>query len=138
MPMEMGLRLEHDGQTTGWTPDRPAAVPVSRSRYDRARPQSRPNTAATIPQPVVKAASRSRYDRGRDLPGLLPLWPSEIADDSPAGRHRIVQKLRRALRQERRRGLAGHWTYNLTRHAALLRAWQSETARLETREPRSE
>ena len=116
--MEMGLRLEHDGQTTGWPAN------------DRSRSRSRPDTAATIPQPVVKAASRNRYDRGRDLPGLLPLWPSEIADDSPAGRHRIVQKLRRALRQERRRGLAGHWTYNLTRHAALLRAWQSEASEM--------
>ena len=71
------------------------------------------------------------YDRVRDLARLLPLWPAEIADDTPEGRQRIVQRLRRALREERRRGLAGHWTYDLARHAALLQAYKHEVARLE-------
>ena len=74
---------------------------------------------------------RQCYDRVRDLPGLLPLWPPEISDATPAARQRLVQKLRRALREERCRGLAGHWTYNLSRHAALLRAYQHEVTALD-------
>jgi len=67
------------------------------------------------------------YDRARDLGPLLPLWPHEIADHSEAGCARILAKLRRALREERRRALSGDWTYNLTRHAGLFRAWRHET-----------
>lgn len=70
------------------------------------------------------------YDRARDLPRLVPLWPSEIADATAAGRARIVQRLRRALREERRRGMAGHWAYDLARHAALLRAYGRELGEL--------
>lgn len=57
---------------------------------------------------------------------LLPLWPHEVADRSPAGRHRVQALLRRALRAERRRGLAGHWTYDLSRHAQLLALYRAE------------
>jgi hypothetical protein len=71
-----------------------------------------------------------RYSRSRDLPRLVPLWPREIEDESEDGRRRLVAKLRRALREERRRGLAGHWAYDLARHAALLRAYRAELARL--------
>jgi hypothetical protein len=73
---------------------------------------------------------RTPYDRGRDLPRLIPLWPSEIADETPAGCTRLIQKLRRALREERRRGVAGHWTYDLARHFALHCAYRHELARL--------
>jgi len=59
---------------------------------------------------------------------LLPLWPHEAADMSPAGRAHILAKLERALRAERRRGIAGHWTYNLARHVQLLRVYRSERA----------
>lgn len=71
-----------------------------------------------------------RYDRERDLPKLTPLWPAEIADRSVAGRARLLARLRRALRDERRRGLAGHWTYDLARHAQLAAAYRAETAEL--------
>lgn len=64
--------------------------------------------------------------RNRELARLLPLWPSEIADTSLEGRRRLVAKLERALKAERRRGRAGHWTYDLARHAALLAAWKRE------------
>jgi hypothetical protein len=47
---------------------------------------------------------------------------------SPAGRAHVVPTLERALRAERRRGLAGHWTYNLARHVQLLRAYRAEMA----------
>ena len=59
---------------------------------------------------------------------MIPLWPSELDDESPDGCRRILAKLRRALRAERRRGLAGHWTYDLARHAALLRVYRLELA----------
>jgi hypothetical protein len=47
---------------------------------------------------------------------------------SPAGRAHILATLERALRAERRRGIAGHWTYNLARHVQLLRVYRSEKA----------
>lgn len=61
-----------------------------------------------------------------ELARLLPLWPDELSDMTPAGRARLVAKLERALKAERRRGRAGHWTYDLARHAALLDAWRRE------------
>jgi hypothetical protein len=62
---------------------------------------------------------------------VLPLWPHEIEDDSPAARKRIVAKLHSALRAERRRGVAGHWTYDLARHVELLRVYRGELAALD-------
>jgi hypothetical protein len=41
---------------------------------------------------------------------------------------RILARLRKALRAERRRGLAGHWTYDLARHVELLRVYRLELA----------
>jgi hypothetical protein len=70
-------------------------------------------------------------ERLAELSRLLPLWPDEIADSSPAGRARLVGRLERALKDERRRGRAGHWSYDLARHAALLRAWRGERALLD-------
>ncbi len=68
------------------------------------------------------------FDRQAELPRVLPLWPHEIADESLAGRQRIIAKLARALRAERSRGIAGHWTYDLARHSALLRIYRLELA----------
>jgi len=66
--------------------------------------------------------------RSPDLARLLPLWPHEIADTSPDGRARLISRLERALRAERQRGIAGHWTYDLARHVALLNAYRAEVA----------
>jgi hypothetical protein len=63
-----------------------------------------------------------------ELPRVIPLWPHELDDASQEGRRRILAKLRRALRAERRRGLAGHWTYDLARHVELLRVYRLELA----------
>jgi hypothetical protein len=60
------------------------------------------------------------------LARLLPMWPHELADSSMPGRRRRIALLARALRQERQRGLAGHWTYDLARHAALKRHYDRE------------
>jgi hypothetical protein len=62
------------------------------------------------------------YLRARDLPRLIALWPHELADQSPEGSLLILSKLRRALRAERRRALAGHWSYELNRHLGLMTA----------------
>jgi hypothetical protein len=62
---------------------------------------------------------------------VLPLWPHELSDMSAAGRRRRVVLLRRALRIERQRGVAGHWTYDLARHWALLAWYREEVAALD-------
>lgn len=74
------------------------------------------------------ASVEADEERRRVIARLLPLWPNEIEDRSEAGRRRLLAKLARALRAERRRGVAGHWAYDLGRHAALLRLYQEELA----------
>jgi len=68
------------------------------------------------------------YVRARDLHRLLPLWPGETDIRSASDHARLLARLRRALRAERRLGLGGHWTYDLARHAQLLRAYRAEVA----------
>lgn len=50
--------------------------------------------------------------------------------DGTTDRASLVAQLRRALRRERARGLAGHWTYDLGRHRALLAAWRQASREL--------
>ncbi len=69
---------------------------------------------------------RDGEHRTRELSRLLPLWPADIGDGSLDGRRRLVSLLERALRAERVRGQSGHWAYDLSRHAALHRAWRIE------------
>jgi hypothetical protein len=68
---------------------------------------SRPRMFAAMVEVEARA-----YVRDRDLPGLIALWPQELADQSQKGSLLILSKLRRALR-ERRRAYAGHWSYDL-------------------------
>jgi Family of unknown function (DUF6477) len=70
--------------------------------------------------------AKQNYCRSRDLPKLTGLWPRELDDLSLPGRRKLVSKLEGALRAERRRGLAGHWTYDLSRHIQLLAAYREE------------
>jgi hypothetical protein len=81
-------------------------------------------------QILNRARLHRRYERARDLPKLLMLWPKELQDEGLEAHQRIVAKLERALRQERQRGLAGDWTYDLARHSQLLDAWREERDRL--------
>jgi len=83
-----------------------------------ARGSCRPGS--TQPEPAAPTG-RSATELAR----LIPLWPSELADMSAEGRALLVAKLARALRAERQRGLAGHWTYDLARHAELLNAYRA-------------
>ena len=68
------------------------------------------------------------YDRLRDLPRLVPLPAADLEVSTPERHARLLGLLRRALRAERRRGEAGHWAYDLGRHAALLGAYRIEQA----------
>lgn len=76
------------------------------------------------------AAGTGAYMRSRDLPKVLALWPKEIEDRTEAGRRHLLAKLRHALRAERRRARAGHWSYDLNRHLGLLSAYRGELADL--------
>ena len=135
--------LQHGGNNLPTAPhsldlacDHDVAVPIGRNVWpilQTARATS--GVCRSVALPSASFAPRQDYERTRDLAGLLPLWPAEIADDTLEGRQRIVQRLRRALREERRRGVAGHWTYNLARHAALLQAYKHEAACLEAASP---
>jgi hypothetical protein len=73
------------------------------------------------------------YQRQRCLPALVPMLPSEIADPGETMRRRIVGRLARALRAERRRGRAGHWSYDINRHIALVQAYEAERRMLPAR-----
>ena len=64
----------------------------------------------------------------RSLPWLIGAPPSELTDRSYYGRAALIAKLARVLAAERRRGLAGHWTYELARHRVLLAVYRHETA----------
>ncbi|MBK9077747.1 MAG: hypothetical protein IPL91_00760 [Hyphomicrobium sp.] len=86
-------------------------------------------TPRRLPAPSARQPLRDEQRR-EELARLLPLWPKEVADLTIAGRHHIIRTLERALRAERRRGRAGHWAYDLSRHAALLATWRSECASL--------
>ena len=100
------------------------------SRTDR-KPR-RPRCASTGSRlfgPLAEAGAAA-YTRAQDLPKLLALWPHELDDVSPDGCRRILARLRRALRAERRRALSGHWSYDLNRHLGLLSAYMGELAGL--------
>jgi hypothetical protein len=102
--------------------DTASARPISR------RPHGRPRRPAP-----AQAAARRPYDRRRELPRILPLWPHELDDETHEGRRLILARLRRALRAERRRGVCGHWTYDLSRHVELLRVYRLELAEAKRR-----
>ena len=78
---------------------------------------------------MVEAGAQA-YSRASDLPRLIPLWPHELGNASPEGGLRILSKLRRALRAERRRGPVGIGATTLTAIFGLLSAYQGEIAAL--------
>jgi hypothetical protein len=94
----------------------------------KARPRQTAACPAASGQDKRADTSSRNYDRRTELPRVLPLWPRELDDETSEGRRYIVCKLRRALRAERRRGVAGHWTYDLARHVELLRVYRLELA----------
>jgi len=123
----LGFSVVIPGQNGCGNIARPTDLETSMPPQTLFRPSPRQRTAIRTFAREHPAAERP-YDRARDLPRLVPLWPNEILDMTPEKHRRLVQRLRRALRDERRRGLAGSWTYDLARHARLYRALQSELA----------
>lgn len=81
---------------------------------------------------IARAGARN-YERGA-LTRLVGLWPHEVADRSLPGTAALLVKIRAAIRAERRRGLAGHWTYDIDRHLGLLGAYKAESSRLRSLE----
>jgi len=94
----------------------------------RSRHLPRRIAARRRSQPQASSRQEKPYDRRKELARVLPLWPRELEDDSRQARARILGKLHSARRAERRRGIAGHWTYDLARHRELLRVWRLELA----------
>lgn len=92
---------------------------------DGGRPAGTARAASRTIASRIGAGSAA-YERGRHLPRIIPVGPDEVADDSPDGRRAILRKLARALRAERTRGRAGHWSYDLNRHIALSQAYAAE------------
>jgi hypothetical protein len=70
------------------------------------------------------------YRRETDLPRLIPIDPARLANLDQETHRAILARLARALRGERNRGRAGHWTYDLNRHIALRQAYEAERLRL--------
>jgi Family of unknown function (DUF6477) len=87
-------------------------------------------TGALLPKGLPAKPEPDHYDRLRDLPRLLRMWPSQAAALGEVDRAGLVEQLRQMLRNERKRGLSRHWSYDLSRHAALLRAYRAEAAAL--------
>ncbi len=56
----------------------------------------------------------------KELSAALRLWPSEIDLVSPHGLVKMEGCVHRALREQRRRSIAGHWSYDIACHARLL------------------
>lgn len=75
-------------------------------------------------------AGAETYDRVRHLAWLARVTPSEVAATDADTARDIVRRLNRALRAERRRGRAGHWSYDINRHIALSQALSAESTRL--------
>jgi len=95
----------------------------------RGRQARKTSAARRVFGPMVEAGAEV-YLRPRDLPKLIALWPYELEDASLEGCRRLIAKLRRALKTERRRALSGHWSYDLNRHVGLLSAYKGELAYL--------
>ena len=92
--------------------------------------QSRQASRAAAP------AGPADYERKRDLPRLMPLFEDELMTPTLAAHARLLALMRRALRVERTRGIAGAWSYDLARHSALLRAYRAEAAAYAARQSR--
>ena len=100
---------------------------VANKRLDAKRqPGAEPNPDASAIFGTMVEAGAGCYVRARDLPRLIALRPRELCDQTSEGSLLILSKLRRALRAERRRALAGHWSYELNRHLGLMTAYKAE------------
>lgn len=98
---------------------------MSHTTKKKPRRTPPPSRVRSWQRPSARS-SDTAYDRSRDLPRLLPIAFARLCPDAQAASIDLMVFLRRALRRERLRGIAGHWAYDLGRHAALLRAYRAE------------
>ena len=61
---------------------------------------------------------------------MLPIEYALLSCNPPVSAADLIAFLKRALRRERTRGISGHWSYDLGRHAALLSVYRAELALL--------
>lgn len=88
-----------------------------------------PNTAPPIHAVHPRANPSIVQGTLESLRRLIAVWPYDVASgDDPAAMDRLLRQLRKALRAERQRGIAGHWAYDLARHAELLAAYRTLAA----------
>ena len=100
---------------------------VANKRFDaKGRRRAEPDPDASAIFGTMVEVGVGCYVRARDLPRLIALWPRELCDQTSEGSLLILSKLRCALRAERRRALAGHWSYELNRHLGLMTAYKAE------------
>lgn len=69
------------------------------------------------------------YERVRHLPRLFAVYATDLAEDI-GSRRRLIGRIEDALRRERKRGLAGHWAYDIARHYQMIAVWEHETKAL--------
>jgi len=86
------------------------------------------STAAGGAVEAALQAGLAGYDRRSALMRLHRLSTETIVSEAPAAARLVVSEIERAMRRERAR--AGHWSYDLNRHIALLVAHRAESARL--------
>ncbi|WP_244613377.1 hypothetical protein [Methylosinus sp. Ce-a6] len=100
--------------------------PTSR-KPDRPGAPERMRAAARESLQIALRQKASAYRRENFLRSFHRLTPAAIAAETPEAAAAVLRELERALRAERAR--AGHWTYDLTRHIALLVAYRAKQAR---------
>lgn len=95
-----------------------------------ARTRANARLAAAAPSAVeaALAASLAVYDRVQALARFHRLSRETIMEGTPNAARMVLREIESALRVERAR--AGHWSYDLNRHIALLVAHRAESARL--------
>lgn len=74
---------------------------------------------------MVEAGAQN-YDREIMLPRLLPDEAFSVHLIGPKDTRRLCLRLLLALRRERSRGRAGHWSYSFNRHVGLMQAYLAE------------
>lgn len=117
-------------------PSEPPAHPRSGGGSHCIDRHSARRARALVAARVVRDGA-ALYERAVHLPRLIPVCTGFDLSDRGTDTARICQALARALRSERNRGWAGHWTYDLNRHIGLLQAFRAERARL-ARETRTD
>jgi len=93
----------------------------------RSSSEERMHRAAAAALEGQIRAGAIAYRRERDLAGLIRGAEKLPGEDEKAHAGRILARLRNALRAERARARAGHWSYDLNRHIALKAALKAES-----------